>query len=217
MSDLLSQQGTECYGGVLFPLPPFLKSLIIRNLIGTTDSRIGPICINPSNNLTYVDISNGVIKGYVRENVGLRGLKKLRYFNFQNNGILLTHQICMFTDMTSLEVLFLGQNSISLEFPEKMDFLQVSTLRSLDMQGCSLMLMPHNRLQRLRNLEYLNVSQNGLEDFNVNITTLKYLRLLNLSNNKLKNLGAELRDFLDVLAKSYNVTLDLSLNPLECT
>ncbi len=98
-----------------------------------------------------------------------------------------------------------------------MDFLQISTLRSLNMQGCSLMLMPHNSLQRVRNLEYLNVSQNGLEDFNVNITTLKYLRLLNLSNNKLKNLGVELRDSLDVLAKSYNVTLDLSLNPLECT
>ncbi len=42
---------------------------------------------------------------------------------------------------------------------------------------------------------------------------MKYLRHLNLSNN----LSVELRQTLDVLAKSNNVSLDLSLNPLECS
>ncbi len=217
MADLLGQQERECYGQLLVPLPPCLKSLIIRNMIGTTHSSFGTICINPSNNLTYFDISNGKLKGYFLKIVGFKGLKKLKYFNIQNNGILLTQKMSLFADMPSLEVLLLGHNSIRLGVPEKMDFLQASTLRSLDVQGYNLMSMPHNSLQRLRNLENLNVSENGLEYFNVNITALKYLRHLNLSNNLLKNLGEEIRQSLDVLAETNSITLDLSLNPLECS
>ncbi len=132
-----------------FPPPPFLKSLI-RNLIGTTHSRIGPVCINPSNNLTYVDISNGIVKDYFRENAGLKGLKKVKYFNFQNNGILLTPQKCHFSRIRPLWKYYCLDKityTVSLEFPEKMDFLQVSTLRSLDIQGCSLMVIPEKSLQ----------------------------------------------------------------------
>ena len=216
LSDLLHQE-SGCYAGFVLPVPPFLKSLTLKNLLGTMRNRIGLICINPFNNVTYIDISNGDLRGLIRDNFGLRGLKQLKYFNVQNNRILLTHKMSVFTDMPSLEVLLLGQNFIRLEFPEKMDFLQISTLRSLDMQGCRVMLMPHNSLLRLRNLENLNVSQNNLEDFNVSISALENLRHLNLSNNLLKNLDEEIRQSLDALAESNNVTLDLSLNPLECS
>ncbi len=216
LSDLF-RQDPGCYGGFVLPPPPFLKSLTLKNLLGTTRNRIGPICINPFNNVTNIDISNGNLRGLIRDNFGLRGMKQLKYFNFQNNGILLTHKMSVFTDMPSLEVLLLGQNPITLELPEKMDFLQASTLRSLDMQGCSVRLMPRNSLLRLTNLENLNMSQNLLEDFNVSLSELKHLRHLNLSKNLLKNLDEELRQTLDVLAESNNVTLDLSLNPLECS
>ncbi len=216
LSDIFSRD-PGCYAGITWPLPPFLRSFTMKNLLETTNNAIGLVCINPVNSLTYADISNGDLTDLILDNVGLRGLKQLRYFNVQNNGILLTHNMSMFRDMPSLEVLLLGQNPISLEFPEKMDFLRVSKLRSLDMQGCSLRSIPYKSLMQLRNLEYLNVSENSLEDFRVNITVLKYLRHLNLSNNQLKTLSVELRESLDVLAESANVTLDLSLNPLECS
>ena len=212
----LFRRNPSCYAGIILPLPPSLQSFTMKNLLGKTN-RVGPICFNPFNNVTYIDFSNGDLRGLVRDNFGLQGLKRLKYFNFQNNGIMLTHNMSVFTDMPSLEVLLLGQNPINLEFPEKMDFLQASRLRSLDMQGCSLRSMPRNILLRLLNLENLNVSGNSLKDFKLDISTLKHLRHLNLSNNQLKNLGDELRQKLDVLAESANVTLDLSLNPLECT
>ncbi len=206
----------ECHAGIILPVPHTLTALSITNVIATTHRRIGLACLNPTNNVTHVEVTNGQLKGLIFENFGLKGLQKIKYFNVQNNGILVTEKMSLVADMPCIEVLLLGKNSISLELPEKMDFLQSSSLRSLDMQECQLRSIPRNSLMSLKNLETLNISGNSLEDFNVHFTAMKRFKHLNLSNNHLRNLNEEMRQSLDSLTETNEMTVDLSLNPLEC-
>ncbi len=205
-----------CVAGLRLPLPPFLERLVMTRGVWFSSKPMGPVCFNPNNKLTYLDLTNSGIRGWMVQDFRLKGLKKMKYVSLQNNQLKMTENVSIVEDMPSLEVLLLGQNSINLTFPDKMDFMRASSLRSLDMQECSIGIIPENSFLQLTRLEYLNVSGNGLESFDVNLTALQHLKHLNISNNLLKNIGEELRMSLDKLAVAHNVTLDLSDNPLEC-
>ena len=74
--------------------------------------------------------------------------------------------------MTSLEVLLLGNNNISIVAHSDLDFLHLGNLSVLDLENCDIYRMPVNTLQLLRKLEILNLSRNALTEFDVNITNL---------------------------------------------
>ncbi len=112
--------------------------------------------------------------------------------------------------MPSLQVLLLGNNNISIVSHSDIDFLHLRNLTVLDLESCGIHYMPMRSLEMLRKLEILNLSRNVLTEFDVNITNLHHLKLLNLSNNEVKSLGNDLRRQLDTL----NATLDISGNPL---
>ncbi len=206
----------ECTAGIRFPMPPHLQTVKFSGGVLASSNRIGWICVNPANKLTHVEFANTGVENIVLEGFGLRGFKKVKYLNFQRVGVNITETTSAFTDMPSLEVLLIGYNPISLLFPEKLDFLHSSTLRSLDMQGCGLEDIPPHSFVSTSSLEYLNISDNHLRAFDVNITVLISLKHLNLSNNLLQNVSEDLRLSLDKLAERHDVTLDLSLNPLKC-
>ena len=123
----------------------------------------------------------------------------------------------LFTDMESLEVLLLGGNTIPMDRPEDLDFLRINTLRVLDIQGCGIKYMPQHTLRNLKNPQFLNVSENSLEEFNVNLTGLKDLKFINLSGNSLRFLDKMVMLALERVASRQNLTVDLSRNPLECS
>lgn len=217
LSDIFVHE-KNCFAGIRFPLPPFLERLVMtRGVWFSFYKATGPLCFNPNNKLTYVDLTNSGVRSWFVKDFRLKGLRTMKYLSLQNNHLMMTEKMFIVADMPSLEVLLLGQNHINLTLPDKMDFLRASSLRSLDMQECSVGKIPAHSFLQLTRLEYLNISGNGLVDFNVNLTALHSLKHLNLSNNLLKNISDKLKLSLDTLTAAHIVTLDLSHNPLECS
>ncbi len=204
-----------CNMGLNITIPPQLETLVVRNLFVSAVRHELLVCLNPSNTLKHFELSNSWLENTITDTFGLRGLKQLRYFNFQNDGIRLTKDMTIFQDSQRLEVLLLGGNQISLEGPEKHDFLQLKLLKTLDLQECGLKTVPSAIFDSLQNLEVLNLSKNSISDF-VDLAGLHNLTLLNLSGNSLLYLNPQVTSALDVLVDN-NITLDVSLNPLECT
>ncbi len=211
-----------CVLGVRIPLPRHLERLTFiddHNFIGYSSLHLyrnKSFCFEPDNNLRYFDSSRCDV--HTNPDIfGIRGMKKLVYFNVQQAQVTFKTTMSIFSDMESLEILLLGGNNISLDKPEDLDFLHINTLRVLDIQECGIKHMPHHTLMGLKSLAFLNVSRNSLEEFNVNITGLKDLKFLNLSGNSLRSLSKTVILALETAALRQNFTVDLSRNPLDCS
>ncbi len=184
-----------CVLGRQFPLPRHLEIFTFVNdhsFIGKyLLNRLGnkSFCFHPSNNLLYWDSSRCDMHFIIPDTFGIRGLKKLVHLNLQGIHITFKTSMSIFTEMISLEVLLLGGNNVSLDRPEELDFLHIKPLRVLDIQGCGIKHMPPHTLVGLKKLEVLNISENSLNEFNVNLTGLRNLKFLNLSGNSLRSLN----------------------------
>ncbi len=219
LSDFVTHD-EACYAGVQFPMPPFLETLIIRNFFihhQIKDDLV--LCIHPLNRIKYMDISNNNLRSIMKKDFGISGLQHMTYMNIQHNRIRMNERMSLFEyrDFPSLEVLLLGGNRILLTDPSDINFLQLRSLRSLDLQSVDLHSMPYASLEQLGHLEYLNLSSNSLSNFNVNITGLRKLKFLNLSQNNLRHLNGDVRASLEMFSMASNITLDLSFNPLDCS
>ncbi len=207
---------SECFFGVHIPLPQYLETAVFRNMFVTAMRHDKILCANPSNSLKYLEFSNSVMENTIAETFGLRGLRQLRYLNLQNDGLRLTTDMTNFRDSSALEVMLLGGNRIFLEGLGKNDFLELKHLKSLDMQQCGLETVPFATFDSLLNLEALNLSKNIISDFNVDLTGLHNLTLLNPNENNIAYLDDHVTSALDMLVGT-NITLDVSFNPLECS
>ncbi len=220
-----------CYDYIRLPLAPQLERLSLQNILSVeTDNDtvfkmefpelhgdVAKICFYPKNSLKYVDVSSqihmpGTIELIIK--FSIIGLHRLEYVNAQGNALLFTPTIRVFADMPSLKVLLLGGNRVNLTAWESLDFLQLPGLESLDLEGCDLKGVPQKSFSRLKNLRTLNLSDNGITQFNARLSP--DLRTLILSRNKLASLPQEMMDYLDVVAETHDVSLDLSSNPLIC-
>ncbi len=212
MKDLIIPPEGDQPMGICIPPPPSLETFVYRNYPSVVITQEINFCFNPSNwsnILKYVDVSSNDLKFQLSPTFSITGLRKLSFFNFQGNGIVFSNRTKMFADMPSLEVLLLANNNISIISHRDIDFLQLTVL---DLENCGIHGMPGNSLQLLRKLQMLNLSRNTLTEFDINITNLTHLKLLNLSNNDISTLGKDLRRQLDAL----HTTLDISGNPLTC-
>ncbi len=202
--------------GLCIPPPPQLRAFAFLNYPSLPIPYSMTFCLNPlnrPNNVSYIDISDSDISYEIGPRFGISGLKKMRYFNLQGNKIQFSEEIEMFVDMPELEVLLLGRNNLSRIAYTEFDFLHRSSLRVLDLENCDIDHIPHNGLSLLRNLEVLNISMNRITEFDVDVSNMKYLRLLNLSGNQISTLGKRSRRQLQKLGAP---VLDLSGNPLRC-
>ncbi len=231
ISDLLDFKD-GCYNNVRIPLPPHLERLTMQNrlLPGIPDNKtisnvIIPelqgttikICTNPHNNLRYVDLSTysvGVGRLQLSFNISLVGLRKVEFCNLQGNAVFITPQYSLFLDMPLLKVLLLGGNLVDLSMWERLDFLHLPNLESLDLKRCLLGRIPPLAFSRLENLRYLNLSHNEIDAINISLG--RHLRRLDLSENEITSLPQEMTAKLDHVAQDHSVSLDLSRNPLRC-
>ncbi len=218
LPDILSRD-KACYAGVQIPMPPFLESLVVNHIIFEAVSENIFLCIHPSNRIKYIDLSSNDLGSIIRKDLGISGLQHVTYMNIQHNTMTLNEETSLFRfrDLPSLEVLLLGGNRVLFSDPTEINFLQLRNLRSLDLQSVDLHSMPYTSLEQLGHLEYLNLSSNSLSNFSVNISGLRKLKLLNLSQNNLRHLNREVRASLERFVMAINITLDLSFNPLDCS
>lgn len=156
--------------------------------------------------IKLLDLSNSRISEI--ENDALRELEYLIFLHLSRNKIVSLDQN-VFTMNRRLEVLKLDYNILG--FPEGRPFLNIPSLKSLDISSCRIKSLPEETFVRLPSLEELTLARNNLQDLPrkvfLHLKSLKYLRLSH-------NLLTALHEDLFVMSKKL-VILDLSNNELH--
>ncbi len=205
---------------ICIPPPPSMETVVFRNYPSVVIDHNGHYCFNPSNmsnRITNIDLSFDDLKYELSPQIRITGLKQLRFLNLQRNGIIISGETKMFSDMPLLEVLLLGGNNLSTISRGDLDFLHIQNLKVLNLENCGIHQIPLNSLENLMQLKVLNLSNNMLSEFEANIGNLKQLKLLDLSRNQITTLRKEITDQLDAQADvGGTLVLDLSRNPLTC-
>ena len=184
------------------------------NLVSDSATPLSRFClIDQNRTLKYIDFSNFRSTSAITTSLPqLRALKHVDLRNVSLRGFAKD----TFDNMTNLRVLLLGNNAIGnivSNDTESRIFHKHYNLHNLDLSACQLTEIPYNEFSNLRQLQRLDVSGNKLQRFHVDLYAMKTLALLNLSNNTLRSLSANMRRALDEIAA---VKVDISGNPLQC-
>ncbi len=162
-----------------------------------------------NNSLQYVDISNNANHWLPSS----EGLDNIRYLYVQNNNIELTTR--NFRQFRDLLVVHVGGNRVTFEKNTTL-FDVNSNLIELSMKNCGVKTIPSHEITYLKRLQTLELDQNEISDFGMDLRNLSDLRFLNLSRNRISNLPPNVTTALSDLAASHDIILDLTGNPLSC-
>src|SRR6218665_1428527 len=213
-------QSNDCYYGVRLKFNPTIRKAVISNMDFFRADPNVDVCFDESNNIEYLDFFHspiGMIPGT------LRGLERLRFFNLQKTSMN-SISCSLFHDMPNLEILSLGDNNIGASVAADADGslfkFQNRSLRSLDLSGSEISFIPKSMFSELSALQFLNLSRNIIESFQVKLPPSGNLSLLNLSDNSIRILTFEMISELESLQNSDDnrpiLTFDLSRNSLSC-
>ncbi len=213
----------SCSSGAVIPLKK-LKVLVYSHASTTLYGNLlqfrenETLCFAPTNQMEYLDASYNYYGDSLNFGFGiLKGLDQLWYMNLQYNELLFTN-FASFQHLGRLKYLLLGGNRMEMENDtDRVRLNGVPELLVVDLEGTGLDILNENEFEHVPNLEILNLSRNSLRQFEVNISGLWKLSLLNISDNLISVLPPVVRDHLDTLAHRSNVTVDLSRNSfLSC-
>ena len=217
---LSPDQQANCIGNVTIPLPINLEELTLRSTphaFAMDKHKHGDNgCFLPDNKLSSIDISNSNLDfAFLERNIGLTGVPHVSTVNLENNNLdLLKISTSWFSD-ASIKILLLSGNHLLGNHSANANFLDnVPALEILEISQCHITDAPP--INHLTNLVKLGISQNELLSFPDIIHSMRKMRKLDLSNNKIPSLSAGVTDALDSVAESGNVTVDLLGNPLLC-
>ncbi|CAH1777244.1 unnamed protein product [Owenia fusiformis] len=169
------------------------------------------------NSLRILDISG---RGKFGEIGGeIKGLTHLQELYFGDNNCVLSSSLltCSKGRFESLKILSLRGNMVQLnEISSKGAFDDCNKLEHLDLSYNKLYSIPHDFFKNAKNLKTLDLSGNILTHIDVKLTELKHLTFLNLSHNKLEELGSSFLDELELIRVNDYGLINLEGNPLTC-
>lgn len=196
----------DCYNASLTHIPINLASDVrFLNATGNDFISLRKGAFNV-HHIKLLDLSNNRISEI--ENDALKELEYLIFLYLSRNRIVSLDQN-VFTTNRRLEFLKLDYNI--LDFPQGRPFLNIPSLKSLDISSCNITSLPEETFVRLPSLEELTLARNDLRDLPRKVFLhLKSLKYLYLSHNLLTSLHGDLF----VMSRKI-VILDLSNNKLQ--
>ncbi|KAK7112988.1 toll-like receptor 4 [Littorina saxatilis] len=201
-------------GKLLYTLPPNLETYVSR--WDKLYYQILEVEFNTSNYLTVLNLCNNLLTTWIGP---VTGLTKLVTLDLSNN---FAHNVStrFFHTLTSLKVLNVSRNFLRLIIENDTSgelFEPLHTLQSLYVSKNYLNAVPPNVFRGLINLQNLVLSHNSIFHFDVNISHMKNLSLLDLSYNYIRFLPQSVMDHLDSVAEYQQVTVDITFNSIACT
>ncbi|CAL1530002.1 unnamed protein product, partial [Lymnaea stagnalis] len=126
-----------------------------------------------------------------------------------------------FKHFTSLRRLMLSQNALGEFFarskPNSQIFSDLRNLTALDLSKNLINSFPDDLLAGLTQLTTLNMEINEMWNFDLQISHMENLSLLNLSHSQLSHLPNHVITHINSLVEGrVNITVDLSSNPVKC-
>ncbi len=220
---LSSRHQANCIASINIPIPINLEELTLRtapNAFVVPKKNYGPIqnyCFLPDSKLSSFDISNSNLDfAFLDNNIGMTGLPHLSKLNLENNNLdLLQISRLQWFSQASIKILLLSGNRLMGNHSANANFLDnAPALEVLKIPQCHIVDAPP--ISHLTDLVELDISQNEQSSFPNIIHSMRKLQKLDLSSNKIPSLPASVTNGLDKVAKSGNITVDLSGNPLLC-
>ncbi|RUS74005.1 hypothetical protein EGW08_018234, partial [Elysia chlorotica] len=166
-----------------FPLPRKLEALYFSNLNLQYDIKKYEIVNNRV--LSHLDLSANGIKGFYGP---VYGVPSLRHLDLSRNYCFYVHPL-FFSEMLSLRTLLLYNNKLGRSFAkdeEGITFSALALLEILDLSSNVIEDLPKATFKNNANLHLLNLSNNGLSQFQPTLVNQTNLQTLDLSYNFLK-------------------------------
>ena len=167
------------------------------------------------NSLRERNISRNLYWAWVGPFWGFRNLTKLdmswNFCSYMN--------LSVFKDMPSLETLNLSRNYLdtSLSVDQKgTTFQNQGKLTTLVMSENKLRTLPINIFKGLKDLKELNLARNLLKTFEIDLSHMSHLHILNLYDNQLETIHDSARKVFDQQAHAANFSLNLGRNNFKC-
>ncbi|XP_053378249.1 toll-like receptor 4 [Mercenaria mercenaria] len=169
--------------------------------------------------LRHLDISFNLITKWKSS---IKGLEYLNHLDLSEN---YCDEVSpgFFDNFENLQHLNISGNSLGKSFDpatcnySSKIFRKLKHVTKLDLSNNKIARFSHDVFENLTKLQYLNLSSNLLEEWNLTLTKNNSLRQIDLSVNKLTSLPTEFTSYLDTLCRNNcSVVLILSSNPLQC-
>ncbi|XP_056016781.1 toll-like receptor 4 [Ostrea edulis] len=120
---------------------------------------------------------------------------------------------------TGLKVLNISENNIGESLSKDKEgkaFENLTSIENLDLSHDNIASLSTLMFENMRKLQKLNLRNNLLSEWRVNIDHLKNMKYINLAKNRLTTIEERYRRSLETLFLTSNLTVDLSGNKLLC-
>jgi len=183
---LSSSKSDDCLGGIRFKTGARLSGVTVNEIPIIGNIMHKPACFDETNKLKYLDVRGTPLP---KDFQGIRGLKLLKYLSLESTGIETLPQ--NFTGyFPSLQVLRLGKLGIRkiIESADDAFFGMCPELRELYLDNCQLKSVPYAVFSRLFHLQHIDLSNNFLQKFDVDLQNSTELSFINLKGNNLQTI-----------------------------
>jgi Leucine-rich repeat (LRR) protein len=202
----------ECQGKQ-FSMPPQLDQFVARNF-GLV-YRVKKLRINATNALRHIDLSQNYLPSWQGPLCGFHNVVNLTLTRTQATYA----DENFFSSFPNLERLNISYNMLRYVFRKDNNkvFKGLTKLLVLDLSSNNIGSIKNATLKPLNSLEELYVTINGMATFDVSLNHMPRIHHLDLSQNQLRTLPKYVRDHLDRMTLTHNVTVNMTFNPIACT
>ena len=208
----------HCLCGVVLKLGASFTRFTVHEIPLINNVMRKPVCFDENNKGEYADLTGTPLPKHFQ---GVTGLLLLKYISLENTGIeSLPYNFTGY--FPSLQVLKLGKLGIRkiIETADENFFGLAPELREVYLDNCKLASIPSVIFSRLSHLQRIDLSNNFLQTFNIDLHNSTELSFVSLSRNDLKNIPQVLISELNKLARNRSnadpLLIDLNLNTLSC-
>ena len=224
IDDLLNKECGACF---VFPSMGNLRQFLFQKNVNYDQTKLATQLINKTkcfhpNKLEMMDFSFNYPFGFPDMDLALQapitGFSNLKSVKLSGCGLAHPYHnfSASFPNLTSLD---LSQNKLTLEKYNGKFFIGPPKVTNFNLANNAIRRTPQNTLRTMQSLRTLDLSNNLLSEFTMNLTHLPNLWFLRIEANGIKSLSKMMMEQFNEHARRRNKTVKINLryNPLLCT
>jgi len=199
-------------------LPPMMEFVDVQSCY-TKHAAILAIQFNKSNSMKKINARNNLIRTWIGPVINL---VKMEYLDLSGNICAKVSSI-FFSGFPNLKILLISNNLLGTVIKkdclkdQNKTFEKQQKLQILDLSANRIQSFPTGIFSYLRDLQVLNLSDNMIFEWDVEIGNMKKLLVLDLSYNRIQTLNKTIRSDINKVAQNTKFALNMTGNRLSCS